>query len=180
MVRVIGFMAIAVGVIIIGKTIVQKLCTHLSRNCHYNSTIKCFKRFIATAVPKDWDPYYEEYLKGKQVGKSRNVFYTLLFAVRDKYRQLFVRIDIEEAKERGFEFCRNIFGDEINHINCRSIWVDHKARAWRVEQLNICITELTIPVVVGQSEQLCDHKFENNGKGAEVCIKCELPFSINC
>tara|TARA_R110002124_G_scaffold34839_2_gene113927 strand:+ start:36 stop:275 length:240 start_codon:yes stop_codon:yes gene_type:complete len=30
------------------------------------------------------------------------------------------------------------------------------------------------------SEQLCDHKFENNGKGAEVCIKCELPFSINC
>ena len=67
MVRVIGFMAIAVGVIIIGKTIVQKLCTHLSRNCHYNSTIKCFKRFIATAVPKDWDPYYEEYLKGKQV-----------------------------------------------------------------------------------------------------------------
>ena len=70
-------------------------------------------------------------------GKSSNVFYTLLFAVRDKYRQLFVIIDIEEAKERGFTFYRNVFGDEINHINYRSLWVDHKARTWRVEQLNM-------------------------------------------
>ena len=70
-------------------------------------------------------------------GETSNVFYTLLFAVRDKYRQLFVSIDIEEAKKRGFTFARNIYGDEINYINCRSIWVDQKARAWRVEQLNI-------------------------------------------
>jgi hypothetical protein len=70
-------------------------------------------------------------------GKSRNFFYTLLFAVSDKYRQLFITIDIEEAQKRGFEFARNIYGDEINHINCRSIWVDKKARAWRIEQLNM-------------------------------------------
>ena len=70
-------------------------------------------------------------------GQTNNVFYMLLFAVRDKYRQLFVSIDIEEAKKRGFTFARNIYGDEINHINCRSIWVDQKALAWRVEQLNI-------------------------------------------
>ena len=73
------------------------------------------------------------------MGKVEIFFYTLLFAVRDKYRQLFVIIDIEEAKERGFEFYRNVFGDEINHINCRSLWVDHKARAWRVEQLNMTL-----------------------------------------
>ncbi len=68
---------------------------------------------------------------------NSNAFYTLLYAVRDKYRQLFVSIDIEEAKERGFTFYRNVFGDEINHINYRSLWVDHKARTWRVEQLNM-------------------------------------------
>ena len=65
-----------------------------------------------------------------------NAFYTLLYAVRDKYRQLFVSIDIEEAKERGFKFVGNVYGDEINHLNCRSIWVDKKNRAWCVEQLN--------------------------------------------
>jgi len=65
-----------------------------------------------------------------------NAFYTLLYAVRDKYRQLFISIDIEEAKERGFKFARNVYGDEINHLNCRSIWLDKKNRAWCVEQLN--------------------------------------------
>lgn len=69
--------------------------------------------------------------------ESSNFFYTLLFVVRDKYRQLFISIDIEEAKKRGFTFARNIHGDEINHLNCRSIWVDKKSRAWCVEQLNI-------------------------------------------
>lgn len=67
---------------------------------------------------------------------NSNALYTLLYAVRDKYRQLFVKIDVEEAKERGFKFARNIHGDEINHLNCRSIWVDKKNRAWCVEQLN--------------------------------------------
>jgi hypothetical protein len=65
-----------------------------------------------------------------------NAFYILLYAVRDKYRQLFVSIDIEEAKERGFKFARNVYGDEINKLDCRSIWVEKKNRAWRVEQLN--------------------------------------------
>ena len=65
-----------------------------------------------------------------------NAFYTLLYALRDKYRQLFVSIDIEEAKGRGFKFVRNVYGDEINYLDCRSIWVDKKNRAWCVDQLN--------------------------------------------
>lgn len=65
-----------------------------------------------------------------------NAFYTLLYAVRDRYRQLLISIDIEEAKERGFKFTRNVYSDEINQLNCRSIWVDKKNRAWCVEQLN--------------------------------------------
>lgn len=64
-----------------------------------------------------------------------NVFYTVLYAVRDKYRQLFVKIDIEEAKERGFSFVRNVWGDEINILDCRSIWQDSKNRTWCVNQL---------------------------------------------
>ncbi|QQO97085.1 hypothetical protein Nekkels1_8 [Cellulophaga phage Nekkels_1] len=70
-------------------------------------------------------------------GKSSNFFYTLLFAVFDKYRQLFISIEMEEAKKRGFKFYRNVYGDEINYINCRSLWVDQKSRTWRVEQLNM-------------------------------------------
>jgi hypothetical protein len=51
----------------------------------------------------------------------------LLSIIRDKYRQLFVKIDIKEAKERGFSFVGNVWGDEINKLNCRSIWRDKMA-----------------------------------------------------
>lgn len=68
--------------------------------------------------------------------ETNNIFYILLFAVRDKWRQLFISIDIEEAKKRGFTFYRNVYGDEINGIDCRSLWIDQKGRTWRVEQLN--------------------------------------------
>ena len=67
--------------------------------------------------------------------KNSNALYTLLYAVLDKYRQLFVKTDIEEAKERGFSFVGNVWGDEINRLDCRSIWRDGKNRAWRVNQL---------------------------------------------
>ena len=56
--------------------------------------------------------------------------------VYNKYRQLFISINIKEAKKRNFIFYRNVYGDEINHINCRSLWLDQKNRLWRVEQLN--------------------------------------------
>ena len=44
----------------------------------------------------------------------------------------------------------------------------------------IRVQQLLISLVVGRSEQLCDHEFKNNGKGAEICIKCGLPYAINC
>jgi len=52
--------------------------------------------------------------------KNINVLYTLL----DKYRQLFVKIDIEEVKKRDFSFVGNVWGDGVNRLNCRSIWRD--------------------------------------------------------
>ena len=60
---------------------------------------------------------------------------TLLYAVLDKYRQMFVVIDIKEAKEKGLNFVGNVYGDEINRLNCRSIWRDSKNRSWGVDQL---------------------------------------------
>tara|TARA_R110000850_G_scaffold33818_1_gene91938 strand:+ start:21 stop:263 length:243 start_codon:yes stop_codon:yes gene_type:complete len=75
--------------------------------------------------------------EGLSRNKKSNKLYTLLFAVRDKYRQLFISIDIEEAQKRGFRFVTNIYGDRINQLNCRSLWIDNKNRTWRVEQLNM-------------------------------------------
>jgi hypothetical protein len=40
-----------------------------------------------------------------------------------------------QALELGLEFRYNIFGDSINHLNCRSIWVDSKGRTYRVREL---------------------------------------------
>ena len=54
----------------------------------------------------------------------------------NKLRQLFIIIDINEAKKRKFTFVENIYGDQINRLNCRSIWIDKKGRSWRVEQLH--------------------------------------------
>lgn len=41
-------------------------------------------------------------------------------------------ISNQRAKELGLTHCRNVYGDEINHINCRSIWFDDENRQYRV------------------------------------------------
>jgi len=40
-----------------------------------------------------------------------------------------------QALELGLEFSNNVHGDAINHLNCRSIWVDSKGRTYRVHEL---------------------------------------------
>lgn len=42
-------------------------------------------------------------------------------------------ISFKQAKEWQLDFVKNIFGDGINHLNCRSIWKDKKGREYRVE-----------------------------------------------
>lgn len=44
-------------------------------------------------------------------------------------------ISNQRAKELGLRHWRNVYGDEINHINCRSIWFDDKSRQYRVSHL---------------------------------------------
>lgn len=52
------------------------------------------------------------------------------------HERVFTIISNQRAKELGLTFIRNIHGDEINHINCRSIWEDKRGRKYRVKNLN--------------------------------------------
>jgi hypothetical protein len=44
-------------------------------------------------------------------------------------------ISNERAEELGLIHWRNVYGDEINHISCRSIWIDDKGNSYRVKYL---------------------------------------------
>ncbi|MBA3985003.1 MAG: hypothetical protein H0X63_00115 [Flavobacteriales bacterium] len=51
------------------------------------------------------------------------------------YARNFQVINIELTKEWNLKWYRNVFGDEINQINCRSLWSDKNGRKYRVELL---------------------------------------------
>ena len=44
-------------------------------------------------------------------------------------------ISNQRAKELGLKWYRNVFGDEINHLDCRSIWIDKRGNTYRVSHL---------------------------------------------
>ena len=50
-------------------------------------------------------------------------------------RLLGKRITQEKAQELGLEFHRNLFGDEVNAWDCRSLWTDKKGFIYRVKSL---------------------------------------------
>lgn len=45
------------------------------------------------------------------------------------------RLDLHQAQYFKLTHVRNIYGDEINHLNCRSLWKDEKGRLYKVKQL---------------------------------------------
>ena len=47
--------------------------------------------------------------------------------------RLFSVITEEKVMELNLIPLRNIYGDYINYLNCRSIWCDNKGRKYRVE-----------------------------------------------
>lgn len=51
------------------------------------------------------------------------------------YYRTFKVIPFGKAHDLGLTFKCNIYGDLINKINCRSIWIDSKGREYRVEGL---------------------------------------------
>lgn len=52
------------------------------------------------------------------------------------YYRTFCTISKSKATKLGLTFHRNVYGDAINHLNCRSLWKDSKGRQYRVESLN--------------------------------------------
>lgn len=56
--------------------------------------------------------------------------YIKLYIIRN-----FKVITINDAVTNGLTFSRNIYGDEVNTINCRSLWVDTHGKVYRVKQL---------------------------------------------
>ena len=51
------------------------------------------------------------------------------------YARNFQVISNDLAEEWDLKWYRNVYGDEINHINCRSLWIDKKGHSYRVEHL---------------------------------------------
>lgn len=49
--------------------------------------------------------------------------------------RIFKILSKEQAEQLGLTFYRNVYGDEINQIDCRSLWTDHKGRMYRVKEL---------------------------------------------
>jgi hypothetical protein len=47
------------------------------------------------------------------------------------YVRNFGRVKIKQINEWNLVFVRNIHGDAINHLDCRSIWEDAKGRVYR-------------------------------------------------
>ena len=52
------------------------------------------------------------------------------------YTRTFKIISQRQAEILGLTHARNIYGDEINYLNCRSIWKDSKGKEWRVKELS--------------------------------------------
>ena len=48
---------------------------------------------------------------------------------------IFKVVSNTKAKELGLKLFRNVYGDEINHLNCRSIWLDKNGKQYRAYSL---------------------------------------------
>ncbi|MFT6332969.1 MAG: hypothetical protein ACJAW3_001319 [Lentimonas sp.] len=51
------------------------------------------------------------------------------------YYRNFGTISQKQAESWGLKFYRNIYGDEINRLNCRSHWEDELGRLYSVIEL---------------------------------------------
>lgn len=52
------------------------------------------------------------------------------------FARYFKVINRQQAIDWGLTYQRGVYGDEINHLNSRSIWVDKSGRLYFVESLN--------------------------------------------
>lgn len=50
------------------------------------------------------------------------------------FKRTFSVITQKEAIKLDLGFCYNVHGENINQLNCRSIWSDKKGREYRVKE----------------------------------------------
>ena len=55
--------------------------------------------------------------------------------LREWDKRMFQVISRYEAESKGLTHIRDIHGDEINYLNCRSLWKDSRGRIYRVKHL---------------------------------------------
>lgn len=58
-----------------------------------------------------------------------------MIKVRMWWERNFKVIPLSQAISWGLKFQRNVYGDEINHLGCRSLWLDDKLNSYRVSGL---------------------------------------------
>lgn len=51
------------------------------------------------------------------------------------FKKEFGVLTIDECKKLKLNHCHNLYGDAINHFNCRSIWRNEKGKSFRCESL---------------------------------------------
>lgn len=56
------------------------------------------------------------------------------------YYRHFKIITLKQCYDFNLVFETNFYGDEINYLNCRSVWADSKGRLYRCEELRIIKT----------------------------------------
>jgi hypothetical protein len=51
------------------------------------------------------------------------------------FARMFKVISRTQATKWKLTYYRTVYGDEINKLNCRSLWMDNKNRFYRVKDL---------------------------------------------
>ena len=64
----------------------------------------------------------------------------MIHTIKKWYKRTFCVITKQECITYGLQFYCNIDGDQINHLNCRSLWTDNKGRSYRCSSLHYAKT----------------------------------------
>lgn len=72
----------------------------------------------------------------KPISRSSKSYMKINLDMKKWYMRNFCIISNIKAIEMDLTHIENIYGDEINKLNCRSIWLDSKQRKYRVKNLN--------------------------------------------
>lgn len=51
------------------------------------------------------------------------------------YRKEFGVLTLDECRDLGLEFSYNVYGDNINQMNCRSVWRNAKGKSYKCHSL---------------------------------------------